>query len=93
MNATLGQSVVWNAVTGAHYDVALYDNTDAFIKSVDTGATPSIVVGDLVAGQTGTIFLVRVRSKNPDGSLPSAWSAPISITIVGFAVPDGLTVV
>jgi hypothetical protein len=92
MNVTLGTVMSWTLIAGAHYQVQVKDSLNAvLVPAHNTGATNSVLIGDLLAGQSGTGFKLSVRSVNPDGTLPSAWSPDVSVTLVGFPVPTGIS--
>ena len=98
MNATLGQSLTWNPIPGAHFDVRVVNFNNAAIvyhDALDVGSNSSILLSTLLAVvdlTTATHFNVFVRSKLPGGALPSSWSSALDLQIVGFGVPTGLSV-
>lgn len=93
MDVTLGSILSWDPIPGAHFQVQVKDGTNVIlVPAHNTGATNSVLVGDLLVGQPGTNFKFSVRSLNPDGTLPSAWSPDLSVTLVGFPVPINLVI-
>lgn len=93
-SVTPNDFITWNLIAGAHYDVILLDANPGSLLTppgtVDVGATNEVAVSALLGSRSAGTYYVRVRSKNPDGSLPSAYSVAVEFTYAGFAVPDGI---
>jgi hypothetical protein len=65
------------------------------VQDLDVGTANSVNLGTLLGGQDFTLettFRVSVRSVLADGSLPSAYSPEISVTVVGYGIPANLRV-
>ncbi len=99
MATKLSQTFSWQGEVGAHFDVRVNGDgaqIGTTFLTYDAGPSTSVNVGDLLASidfaVTGINFTLAVRSKLPDGTLPSAYSSPIAIHIRGFAVPTGLVI-
>lgn len=97
MLVQLNQTFSWTGDVGAHFEVLVNKTAGGvFVKTVQNGTANSILLSDLFSGvdfaTEGTAFDLHVRSTLADGSLPSAWSTALQITVGGFGVPTGLGV-
>ena len=93
MDVTLSNTLSWDPIIGAEFQVRVLNVTGAPIGSiVENGTVNSIGIVALLSGLPGNTYKFQVRSILPGGGLPSAWSAEIVVTLVGFPVPTGLVI-
>ena len=92
MKVTLASIFSWDAVVGANFDIRILDGGGTTIQTItDVGSATSYPLAAALTGQAAGGYTLQVRTKNPDGSLPSAWSE-LNVILVGFPAPTGLTV-
>jgi len=92
---TLGDTIQWNPIEGAHFDVGVKNvSGGAFLDppgELDVGAANEVAVSALLSGRPGGTYYIRVQSNNPDGTLPSGYSPEVEFTLTGFPIPTGIS--
>lgn len=96
-DATLNNSITWDAVSGAAgYQVQILDSVNAPVFPVtgvyDNGLNTSFALDVGLTGESPGIYKIKVRAVETGGSNPTDW-AQLNINFTGLAKPTNLQVV